>query len=37
MAWDVDAFSRSLGGLSPETVRAYTGDLRAFVECHGTG
>jgi site-specific recombinase XerD len=32
MAWNVDAFSRSLGGLSPETVRAYTGDLRAFVE-----
>ncbi len=31
MAWGVDAFSRSLGGLSPETVRAYTGDLRAFV------
>jgi site-specific recombinase XerD len=32
MAWDVDAFSRSLGGLSPETVRAYTGDLRSFVQ-----
>lgn len=32
MAWNVDAFSRSLGGLSPETVRAYSGDLRAFVE-----
>jgi integrase/recombinase XerC len=32
MAWGVDAFSRSLGGLSPETVRAYTGDVRAFVE-----
>jgi integrase/recombinase XerC len=31
MAWNVDAFSRSLGGLSPETVRAYTGDVRAFV------
>jgi site-specific recombinase XerD len=37
MAWDVDAFSRSLGGLSPETVRAYTGDLRAFVEWAGRG
>jgi site-specific recombinase XerD len=32
MAWNVDAFSRSLGGLSPETVRAYSGDMRAFVE-----
>ena len=32
MAWNVDAFSRSLGGLSPETVRAYTGDVRGFVE-----
>jgi integrase/recombinase XerC len=32
MAWNVDAFARSLGGLSPETVRAYSGDMRAFVE-----
>jgi len=32
MAWDVAAFSRSLGGLSPETVRAYTGDIGAFVQ-----
>lgn len=31
MAWDVDAFSRFLGGRSPETVRAYTGDVGAFV------
>jgi integrase/recombinase XerC len=30
MAWNVAAFSRSLGGLSPETVRAYTGDVRTF-------
>jgi site-specific recombinase XerD len=30
MAWNVEAFARSLGGLSPETVRAYTGDVRAF-------
>jgi site-specific recombinase XerD len=37
MAWNVDAFSRSLGGLSPETVRAYTGDVRAFVEWAGRG
>ena len=32
MTWGVDAFSRSLGGLSPETVRAYTGDVRDFTE-----
>jgi integrase/recombinase XerC len=31
MAWNVDAFTRSLGGLSPETVRAYTSDVRGFV------
>jgi integrase/recombinase XerC len=37
MAWDVDAFSRSLGGQSPETVRAYTGDVRAFIEWAGRG
>lgn len=37
MAWNVDAFSRSLGGLSPETVRAYTGDVRAFGEWAGRG
>jgi integrase/recombinase XerC len=37
MAWDVDAFSRSLGGLSPETVRAYTSDVRAFAEWAGRG
>jgi site-specific recombinase XerD len=36
-AWDVGAFSRSLGGLSPETVRGYTSDVRAFVEWAGRG
>jgi site-specific recombinase XerD len=35
MAWNVDAFARSLGGLSPETVRAYTGDVRFFGEWAG--
>jgi site-specific recombinase XerD len=30
MAWDLEAFSRSLAGQSPATVRAYCGDLRAF-------
>ena len=31
MAWDPEAFSRSLGGQSPATRRAYVGDLEAFV------
>jgi integrase/recombinase XerC len=35
MAWNVDAFARSLGGLSPETVRAYTGDVRSFGDWAG--
>jgi site-specific recombinase XerD len=30
MAWDPEAFSRSLGGQSPATRRAYVGDLEAF-------
>ncbi|MGH7748220.1 MAG: site-specific integrase, partial [Candidatus Dormibacteria bacterium] len=37
MAWDVEAFSRSLAAMSPETVRAYNGDVRAFVEWAGRG
>jgi len=31
MAWDSEEFSRSLGGQSPATRRAYAGDLRDFV------
>src|SRR6202051_3850824 len=31
MAWDPEAFSRSLPGRSPATRRAYVGDLEAFV------
>ena len=31
MAWDPEAFSRSLAGQSPATRRAYVGDLAAFV------
>ncbi len=31
MAWDSEAFSRSLGGQSPATQSAYRGDLRAFI------
>jgi integrase/recombinase XerC len=30
VAWDVDAFSRSLSGHASATKRAYTGDVRAF-------
>ncbi len=30
VAWDVDAFSRSLGGHAPATLRAYTCDVCAF-------
>jgi integrase/recombinase XerC len=30
MAWDSEAFARSLGGQSPATRRAYVGDLEAF-------
>src|SRR5580704_1719434 len=30
MAWDPEAFSRSLAGQSPATRRAYVGDLDAF-------
>jgi len=32
MAWDSEAFSRSLGGQSPATRRAYAGDLRDFAD-----
>lgn len=32
MAWEFDAFARSIGGRSPETVRAYVGDVEAFAE-----
>lgn len=30
MDWEIDAFARSIGGRSRETVRAYVGDVRAF-------
>jgi site-specific recombinase XerD len=32
MSWQVDVFARAIGGRSPETVRAYVADVRAFVE-----
>ena len=31
-AWEIDRFTRSLGSVAPATVRAYGGDLAAFVE-----
>ena len=31
MVWEIDAFSSSIGGRSPHTVRAYVGDVEAFV------
>ena len=31
MAWDLEAFARSISGQSPATGRAYRGDLDAFV------
>jgi site-specific recombinase XerD len=37
MAWNVEAFSRSLAGMSPETVRAYSADVGAFVQWAGRG
>jgi integrase/recombinase XerC len=30
MAWDLEAFARSIGGRSQHTVRAYVGDVRDF-------
>src|SRR5580692_267045 len=37
MAWNVEAFSRSLAAMSPETERAYRADVRAFAEWAGRG
>lgn len=31
-AWEIEAFARSLGSVAPATVRAYRGDLVAFVD-----
>ncbi|MHB8594816.1 MAG: site-specific integrase, partial [Acidimicrobiales bacterium] len=35
MAWQLDAFTGSLGGRSKETVRAYSSDVQAFTEWAG--
>lgn len=32
MSWELEAFGRSLGGLSPASVQAYATDLQGFVE-----
>ena len=32
MSWQLDAFQRSLGGLSPASVKAYRSDLEGFTE-----
>ena len=37
MPWEIDAFRRSVGGLSPASTRAYTSDLTRFVEWASRG
>ncbi|MGA8724520.1 MAG: tyrosine-type recombinase/integrase [Acidimicrobiales bacterium] len=37
MSWELEAFGRSVGGLSAASVRAYEGDLRRFAEWAGRG
>jgi site-specific recombinase XerD len=37
MSWELDDFRRSLGGLSPASVKAYGTDLDGFVEWAGRG
>jgi integrase/recombinase XerC len=37
VSWELDAFRRSVGGLSPASVRAYSADLARFVEWAGRG
>ncbi len=32
MPWDIAVFARSMGGRSPHTVRAYSGDVRHFAD-----
>ena len=35
--WDIEAYRRSVAGLSPETVRAYACDIERFVQWAGRG
>ena len=37
MSWDLEDFSRSIGGQSPATVRAYVTDVEAFAQWAGRG
>jgi integrase/recombinase XerC len=37
MSWELDDFGRSLGGLSPASVKAYRTDLAGFTEWAGRG
>jgi len=37
VSWELEAFRRSLGGLSPASVKAYGTDLEGFVEWAGRG
>jgi site-specific recombinase XerD len=37
MTWEIDAYRRSVGGLSPASVRAYASDMERFVEWAARG
>jgi integrase/recombinase XerC len=37
VSWEIEAFRRSVGGLSPASVRAYSGDAERFAEWAGRG
>ncbi len=37
VAWEIDAFRRSVGGLSPASVRAYSSDVERFAEWASRG
>ena len=35
--WEIEAYRRSVAGLSPDTVRAYASDIERFAEWAGRG
>ncbi len=37
VTWQLDAYARSVGGLAPDTVRAYASDVARFAEWAGRG
>ncbi len=37
VAWEIEAFRRSVGGLSPASVRAYSSDIERFADWAGRG